>query len=172
MWITWKVIVRETCFCEKIHADFTVSWVFQTYFNFLPMQESRNVDNVKSNCSWDKFLWKNSGGLHTFMSLSKLFQLYTHAGITKCGSHERQFFVRHVFAKNFWRTSQFYELLKNISIFALMLESRNVDHVKSDCSWDMFLWKNSCVLHTFTNFSKIFQLCTHARITSCGSHEN
>jgi len=23
-----------------------------------------------------------------------------------------------------------------------MLESRNVDHVKSRCSWDMFLWKS------------------------------
>jgi len=23
-----------------------------------------------------------------------------------------------------------------------MLESRNVDHVKSDCSWDMFFWKS------------------------------
>jgi len=23
-----------------------------------------------------------------------------------------------------------------------MLESRNVDHMKSSCSWDMFFWKN------------------------------
>jgi len=29
------------------------------------MLESRNVDHVKSNCWWDMFLWKNSGGLHT-----------------------------------------------------------------------------------------------------------
>jgi len=31
------------------------------------MIESRNVDHVKSDCSWDTFLWKNSGGLHTFI---------------------------------------------------------------------------------------------------------
>jgi len=31
------------------------------------MLELRIVDHVKSNCSWDMFSWKNSGGLHTFM---------------------------------------------------------------------------------------------------------
>ena len=51
MWITWKVIVRETCFCEKIQTDYTVSWVLQKYFNFVPLLESRNVDHMKSNCS-------------------------------------------------------------------------------------------------------------------------
>jgi len=73
MWIMWEVIVRETCFYEKILADFTVSWVFQKYFNFVPMLESCNVDHVKGNCSWDMFLRKNSGGLQTFMSFSKIF---------------------------------------------------------------------------------------------------
>jgi len=29
--ITWKVIVHETYFCEKILADIRVSWVFQNY---------------------------------------------------------------------------------------------------------------------------------------------
>jgi len=37
------------------------------------MLESRNVDHVESNCSRDMFLWKNSGGLNTFMSFSKIF---------------------------------------------------------------------------------------------------
>jgi len=37
------------------------------------MQESRSVDHMK----------------HTFMSFSKIFQIYTHARITKCGSRER-----------------------------------------------------------------------------------
>ena len=81
-WITWKVIVRETCFCENNQADYTVSWVLQKYFNFVPMLESRNVDHMKSNCSWDMFLWKNSGGLHSFMSFSEIFQLCAHARIT------------------------------------------------------------------------------------------
>jgi len=90
MWITWKVIVHETCFCEKIQADFTVSSVSHEYFNFVPMLESRNVDHVKSDCSWDMFLWKNSGGRHTFMSFSKIFRLCNHARITKCGSRERK----------------------------------------------------------------------------------
>jgi len=99
MWIMWEVIVRETCFCEKIQADNTLSWVFQKYFNIVLMLESRNVDHVKSNCSWDMFLWKNSSGLHSFMSFSKIFQFCTHARITKCGSSEKWLFVRQVFAK-------------------------------------------------------------------------
>ena len=51
MWITWKIIVRETCFFEEIQAGYTVSWVLQKYFNFVPMLESRNVDHMTSNCS-------------------------------------------------------------------------------------------------------------------------
>jgi len=31
------------------------------------MLESRNVDHVKSNFSWDMFFWKTSGELHSFM---------------------------------------------------------------------------------------------------------
>jgi len=152
------------------------------------------------------FLWKNPGRLHSFMSFSKIFQLCTHARITKRGSHEKSLFVRHVFVKNFRWTTHFLEFFKNISTLCpcynherritwkvivretsscekiladytlswvfqksfkivSMLESRNVDHVKSNCSWDMFLRKNSGGLHTFLSFSKIFLLCTHARIT-------
>jgi len=72
MWITWKVIFRETCFCEKIEADFTVSWVFQKYFNFVPMLESRNVDHVKNNCSWALILWK----ILAEFTVSWVFQKY------------------------------------------------------------------------------------------------
>jgi len=71
MWITWKVIVRGTCFCEKIQTDYTLSCVFHKCFNFVPMLESRNVDQMKSYWSWDMFLWKHSSGLHAFMSFSK-----------------------------------------------------------------------------------------------------
>jgi len=31
------------------------------------MLESRNMDHMKSSCSWNMFLWKTSGGLHRFM---------------------------------------------------------------------------------------------------------
>ena len=72
MWITWKLIVRETWFCEKIQADLTVSWVFQKYFNFVPMLESRNVDHMKSNCSWDIFVKK----LQADYTLSWILQNY------------------------------------------------------------------------------------------------
>jgi len=34
------------------------------------MLESRDVDHMKGNWSWDMFLWKNSGGLHSFMCFS------------------------------------------------------------------------------------------------------
>ena len=54
----WKVIAQETCFCEKIQADYTLSWVLKKYFNFAPMLESHNVDHVKSNFSWDMFFEK------------------------------------------------------------------------------------------------------------------
>jgi len=53
------------------------------------------------------------------MSISKTFQLCTHAKITKCGSRERLLFVRHVFVKNFKQTAHFDEFLKNISILYL-----------------------------------------------------
>jgi len=89
MWITWKVFVRETCFCEQIQADYTHLWVFHKYFNFVPMLESPNVDHMKRNCSWDIFLWRNSGGLHSFMSSSEIFQFCAYARITKCRSHEK-----------------------------------------------------------------------------------
>jgi len=55
MWITKIVIVRETCFCEKILVDCTLSGVFQKCFRFVPMLESRKVDHVKSNFSLDIF---------------------------------------------------------------------------------------------------------------------
>jgi len=76
------------CFSDKIQADCTLSWVFQKYFNIVPILESPNVDHMKGNCSWGMFLWKNSDGLHSFMSFSKTFQLCTHARITKSGSRE------------------------------------------------------------------------------------
>ena len=109
--------------------DFTVPWIFQKYFNFVSMLESRNVDNMKGNFSWDIF----------------------------CEQILADFTVSWVFQKYF--------------NFVPMLESRNVDHVRSNYSWDMYLWKNSSGLHTFMSFSKIFQLCTHARITKCGSRD-
>jgi len=160
MWITSKVIVWETCFWEMILADFPVLWVNQKYFNFAPMIELQKVDPTNCNCSWDIFLWKefgglpsfmgfsnffnlvpmseswivdhvksdcswdmflkaNSGGLHIFISFSNIFQLCTNARITKYGSREKYLFVRHVFVKRFWRTSQFHEFFKNILILHL-----------------------------------------------------
>ena len=60
MWITWKVFVRETCFCEKIQANFTVSWVFQKYFNFrqnLPLPgKDTSPDNFTNPPSVNIFL--------------------------------------------------------------------------------------------------------------------
>jgi len=76
-------------FVWKEFGGFPVWWVIQNYFNFLPMLESRNVDHVKSNCSLDMFLWKISGTIHIFISFSNIFQLCTHARITKYGSHEK-----------------------------------------------------------------------------------
>jgi len=40
------------------------------------MQESPNVDHMKSNRSWDMFLWKDSGGLHNFKSSSEIFEIF------------------------------------------------------------------------------------------------
>ena len=150
-------------------ADFTVSWVFHKYFNFVPMLESHNVDHMKGNCSWDMFLWIKSSGLHTFMSFSNIF-LYP------CYNHELRItwkvIVREIcfceYIQADFSVSWVYQKYFN---FVHMLESCNLEHMKANCSWDMFLWKNSSGLHTFMTFSKIFQLCTHARITYCGSRE-
>jgi len=128
MWITWKVIVRKTYFCEKI------SCVFQKYFNFVPKLESRNVDHMKRNCSWDVFLWKNSDAHRNFMSFWKMFQLCTHARITKCGSHEKWLFLRHIFVKKFWRTSEFHEFFKIISALYPRQNHEMWITVKSYCS--------------------------------------
>jgi len=50
-----KVInVRETNFCEKILAGIRVSWVFQNYFNFVPMLESWWVD--RRTYFWEKIM--------------------------------------------------------------------------------------------------------------------
>ena len=130
MWTTRKGIVRETSFCEKIQADYTLSRVFHRYFKIVPMLESRNVDHVKGNCSWDMLCEK----IQADFSVSWDFQKYFN--------------------------------------FVPKLQSGNVDHVKSNWSWDMFLWKNSGRLHSFMSFSKLFQLCTHARITKRGSTLN
>jgi len=54
-------------FLRKNSGGLQTFMSFSKIFNFVPMLESRNVDHVKSNCSWDKFFWKNSSGLHIFM---------------------------------------------------------------------------------------------------------
>jgi len=171
MRIKWKVIVRETCFCEKIQAVYTLSWVFQKYFNFAPMLESRNEDHMKSNRSWDMFIakkFKRTTHFHEyFKNISTLYWCSNHEmWITwKVFVHETYFCEKIQADCTLSRVSQKY------FNFAPMLESGNVDHVKSNCSWDLILWKNSGRLHSFMSFSKIFQFCTHARVTKCGSCE-
>ena len=75
---------------------------------------ARNVDHMKGNFSWDMFLWKNSGGRHSFMSFSKIFQFCTHAGITKCESCEKQKFREKCFMKKLRRPAHFHQFFKNI----------------------------------------------------------
>ena len=72
MWVTSKVFVREICFCKKILSDFKASWIFQKYFNFVPILESRNVDLCKSICSWVMFLSK----IQADFSVSSVIQKY------------------------------------------------------------------------------------------------
>jgi len=55
MRIMQKPIVHRAHFCEKILADLTVSRVFQNYFNFLPMLQSRNV--IHMNFFLRQFIW-------------------------------------------------------------------------------------------------------------------
>jgi len=130
MWIMWKVIVRETCFCETFLADFTVSSVFQKYFNFVPMLESCNVDHVKGNCSWDMFLWINSGGLQTFMSFSKIFNF-----VPMLESRN----VDHM--KSNCSDITVSSVLHNYFNIVPMLESRNTDQLKNNFSCDFFCEK-------------------------------
>jgi len=171
MRIKWKVIVRETCFCEKIQAVYTLSWVFQKYFNFAPMLESRNEDHVKSNRSWDMFFakkFKRTTHFHEyFKNISTLYW---------CSNHEMWFMWKVIvretcFCEKIQADCTVSRIFQKYFNFVPLLEWRNVDQVKGNCSWDMFLWKNSGGLHNFMSILKIFQLCTHARITKCGSRE-
>jgi len=52
-----------------------------------------------------------------------------------------------------------------------MLESRNVDQMKSNVSCDFFCDNNSGGHHTFLNFSILFKLSAHITIKKCKSHE-
>jgi len=180
MWIRWNVIVCETSFCENNLANFPVSWVFQNYLNFAPMLESRNVDHVKSNCSLDMFLWKTSGRIHIFISFSNIFQLCTHARITKYGSREKYLFVRHVFVKRIRRTSQFHQFLKIISTLyprqnhEMYITWQSIVRETCFCEKILAYFIVSRGFQKYFKFvplleSNIFQLCTHARITKCGS---
>ena len=144
MWITWNVFVRETCFCEKIQAVCTVSWVFQKYFNFVPMLESRNMDHDKSNCSWEIFCEK----IQADITVSWVFQKYFNFvpmleswNMDHMNSNCSDITVSSVFHNYFY--------------FFTMLESRNMDDVKSNCSWDMFLWKK---IRWTLQFLEIFKI--------------
>jgi len=59
---SWRVD-RRTYFWETIMADITFSRAFQKYFNCVPMLQSREMDQKKSNCSCDVFLWKSLGDI-------------------------------------------------------------------------------------------------------------
>jgi len=145
MWITWKVIVCETCFCEKIQVDFTVSWAFQKYFNFVPMLESCNVDHMKSICSWDIFCEKILADITVSCAFQKYFNfapMLESRNVDHMKSNCLDITVSSVFYNYF--------------NFVPMLESRNMDHMKSNSSWDMFLWKNSGGLHSFMSSLEIF----------------
>ena len=140
----WKVIVRETCFCEKIQVDYTLSWVFHKYFNFVPMLESRNMDHEKRNCSWDIFCEK----LHAVITVSWVFQKYFKfvpmlewRNVDHMKSNCSDITVSSVY--------------RNYLNFFPMLESRNMDHMKSNCSWDMFLWKK---FRWTSQFLEIFKI--------------
>jgi len=80
------------------------------------MLESRTMDHMKSICSWDMLSWKCSGGLHSFMNSSEIFQFCTYARITKCGSHEKLLLGHHSFIS-----------FQNYFNFVPMLELRNMD---------------------------------------------
>jgi len=132
MCITWKVIVLETCFCEKIQAVYTVSWVLQKYFNFAPMLESRNVDHMKSNCSE--------------ITVSSVFHNYFHfvpnARITEYGSIKK-FFSCDFFCENIlayitvsWNFQNYLNFLST-----LQLQLRNVCQLKDNVHETHLFWK-------------------------------
>ena len=141
MWITWKVIVRETCFCEKNQVDFTVSWVFHKYFNFVPMLESRIVDHVKGSCSWDMFCKK----ILADFTVSWVFQKYF-CFVPMLESRN----VDHM--KSNWSDITVTSVFQNYFNFVPMLESQNMDPLKNNFSCDFFVtkfWRTSQFLETF-----------------------
>jgi len=94
------------------------------------MLESRNVDHMKGNCSWDMTLWINSGGLHSFMSYSEIFQFLAVLDSRNVDHMKGN-------CSDITVSSVFHDYFN----FAPMLESRNMDPLKNNCSCDFFCEK-------------------------------
>ena len=141
------ILFRETCLTNNYLSH-------EPYFVILAWVQSWNIfEKLNKVCSPPEFFHKN-------MSQEQL--LFTWS--TFCDS------TMGTKLKYFWKT---HEIVKSAWIYSQKHVSRTITlhHVKSNCSWDMFLWKNSGGLHTLMSFSIIFQLCTHARYAKNGSGE-
>ena len=89
-------------------------------FNFLKAESKLNFSFCLGICFCVKvpfalqIVWSD---LILYCQLYKLFQLFTHARMKKCGSYERYLSIRRICVKKLWRTLQFHEFVKNISTF-------------------------------------------------------
>ena len=118
-----------------------------------------------------KYFWRTHESVQSAWIFS---QKHVSQTITFRVIHILWFYNRYkveIFLKNSWNCEVHQNLFTKSCLTNNYLESRNVDHVKGNCSWDMHLWINSGGRHSFMSFSKIFQFCTHARITKCRSRE-
>jgi len=124
VWITWKVIVRETCFCEKLQAAYTVSWVLQKYFNFVPMLESRNVDHMM----W--ITWKN---YFTFVPMLESLNMDPSKNNFSCDFVCEKILVDITVSWNFQNYLKF--------LPTLQLQLRNVSQLKDNVHETHLFWK-------------------------------
>jgi len=113
-------------------------------------KQSHRILEYTVFCSWqhEKWLfvrhdlWKNSGGLHSFMSSSEIFQFCTHARITEYGSIEKQFFMQ-LFCEKIlayitvsWNFQNYLNFLPT-----LQLQLRNVSQLKDNVHETHLFWK-------------------------------
>jgi len=281
MWITWKVMVRETCFCEKIRVVYTLSWVFQKYFNFRQSLTRPGTDTslrqfhksaigqhlldnaqCASHYNKDKFSvlarartpfhlsvleatfikslnpllckqkefvtpWRSPEALELpLVDCSNLltgFKWHRQPMTSHLFLSPKPFLIGHfinqrdLFFSVYKPARKYLHFIRTISLeecqtksfgmnlllhaifkfcttkclfksncsditvssvfrhyfnFVPMLKSRNVDHVRGNCSWDMFLWKTSSRLHTFMSVVIINHVPCSRRGSWLGVHRH
>jgi len=117
---------------KKIQADYTLWWVFEKCFYFVPMLESRNVDHMKSNCS-DITVSSVSLNYFNFVPMPESRNMDPLKNNFSC-----DFFVKNILADITvsWNFQKYLNFLPT-----LQLQLRNVSQLKDKVHETHLFWK-------------------------------